>query len=143
MVRIVAFALFVALVVGCSKAPNPEPTQSPKYKDDPPQERLENALLGCMALDAASLAYTISPANTGLTDEEKLPPNIAALYEPPFGGPSFLKNGKADTIDPWGKPYELKHVKRANGSTYVLIRTTVPDGTPITQFGVDTTEEPK
>jgi hypothetical protein len=145
MTRLAPLALFAALVTlaGCSKAPTPEPTQTPKYKEDPPAEKLEKAHLGCVYLDGVSLRYKVHDANPGKTDEEKLPPNANALHEPPFHKGSLLKDGRANLIDPWGKPYELTHVKRANGSTYVLIKTTAPDGTPITQFGVGKTEEPR
>lgn len=144
----------VAIGVGAMALREPSKEQAthvpPKEEQKPgpkppliPQTQIDAAQLRCSTLNKVVQAYTLSPQNPGLDDNEKLPMKPEALVTVPFGGPSYIEGGKADLLEPWGKPYELKHAKRANGSTYVLIKTTAPDGTPIKQFGVGKTEEPK
>jgi general secretion pathway protein G len=65
------------------------------------------------------------------------------LVHPPFGGPSWLENGEADLIDPWGNPYQMERAKKPNGDEYIIVKTTAPDGTPITQFGIGPDLVPK
>jgi general secretion pathway protein G len=94
------------------------------------------AQLGCTSIATAIEAYINSPQNPGLTDDQKFPQDISNLYNVPFGGPSFLRNGQPDTIDPWGKPYSFQPHTRADGTTYLLVTTQAPDGTPISQHGI-------
>src|SRR4051812_15532284 len=67
------------------------------------------AQLGCQSIATAIEAYQLSPSNPGLTDQDRMPQDISNLYQVPWGGqtPSFLRNGEADTIDPWGKKYQF------------------------------------
>jgi general secretion pathway protein G len=104
------------------------------------------AQLGCQGLATAIEAYMNSPSNPGLTDQDKLPQSPNDLVQPSFGGPSFLRNGQADTIDPWGKPYQFKPTTRPTDQTmYILVSTTAPDQsqTPISQFGIGPNAVPK
>jgi general secretion pathway protein G len=94
------------------------------------------AQLGCQSLATAIEAYQQSAQNPGLTDQERLPTDPSQLYNVPFGGTSYLRNGQADTIDPWGHPYSFQPHNRQDGTTYILVMTTAPDGTPISQFGI-------
>ena len=41
--------------------------------------------------------------------------------KPPFGGPSFLRNGEADLFDPWGKPYRYAVIPNAKGEQEVYV----------------------
>ena len=103
------------------------------------EAKKSKAQLGCQSIATAIEAYQTSSSNPGVTDEEKMPPSIDALVTPPqeFGGGSFLRNGKADTLDPWGKPYQFDRRPRHDGvGMYIVVFTTAPDGTPISQFGV-------
>ena len=103
------------------------------------------AQLGCKSLEQAIEAYMQSPQNPGrdLTDDQKMPQSISDLYQVPFGGPSFLRNGAQDTLDPWGKPYQFQTQARSDGTTYILVHTTAPDGTQISQFGIGPNAIPK
>jgi len=98
--------------------------------------RKSKAQLGCTSIATAIEAYMNNPQNPGVTDEEKMPQGISDLYNVPFGGPSFLRNGQSDTLDPWGKPYQFARQPRNDGTMYILVSTTAPDNTPISQFGI-------
>ena len=97
------------------------------------------AQLGCKSLETAIEAYIQDKANP----KHEFPNTPNDLFEPPFGGPSFLRNGRADLIDPWGKPYEFERARWSDGTEYILVKTTAPDGTPISQFGVGPNSKPK
>ena len=103
------------------------------------------AQLGCQSIATAIEAYMQSPQNPGrdLNDDQKMPQGIQELYQPSFGGPSFLRNGQQDTLDPWGKPYQFQPQTRADGTTYILVHTTAQDQTPISQFGIGPNATPK
>jgi general secretion pathway protein G len=101
------------------------------------------AQLGCTGLAQAIEAYTTNPMNTGLSDQDKLPQNPQNLVQPTFGGQSFLRNGAADTYDPWGKQYSFQQQNRSDGTVYILVTTTAPDGTQISQFGIGQNAQPK
>lgn len=76
---------------------------------------------------------TASPAS----EEDLRPPTLHDLVRPHGCSVSLLANGDADTIDPWGKPYQLQiQVDPEGRFLSVLVSTTAPDGTPITQFGI-------
>lgn len=113
-----------------------------RYIEDAKKAR---AQLGCKSLETAAEAYMQSPQNPARdgTEDQKMPQGIQELYQPTFGGPSFLRNGQADTIDPWGRPYNLVPATRPDGTTYVHVSTTAPDGTEISQFGIGLNAKPK
>lgn len=54
----------------------------------------------------------------------------------PFGGSSFLRHGAEGLIDPWEKRYEMERQQKPDGTAFILVKTTAPDGTLITQFGI-------
>jgi general secretion pathway protein G len=101
--------------------------------------KLAKAQLGCKSLAMAIEKYVENEANK----KHELPNTLHDLVEPPFGGPSFLRNDEADLLDPWGKPYEMERREFKDGSEYILVRTTAPDGTPICQYGIGTNAFPK
>ena len=90
------------------------------------------AQLACRSISFATEAYANNPANP----ENELPNTLDDLVQPPFGGTSFLRNGAAELLDPWGKRYQMRRDTRADGTEYALVTTTAPDGTPISQFGI-------
>jgi hypothetical protein len=96
------------------------------------------AQLGCKSLETAIEAYIQHKDNP----KQEFPNTLNDLVEPPFGGSSFLRNGRADTIDPWGKPYEFERARWSDGTEYILVKTTTPDGTPISQFGIGKNSRP-
>jgi general secretion pathway protein G len=111
-----------------------------RYLEDAKKAR---AQLGCTGLAQAIEAYTTNPQNPGLSDQDKLPQSPQSLVQPPFGGQSFLRNGSADTYDPWGKQYSFQQQSRSDGTTYILVTTAAPDGTQISQFGIGQNAQPK
>jgi len=111
-----------------------------RYMEDAKKAR---AQLGCTGLSTAIEAYSNNNSNPGMTDAEKLPQSPMNLVSPPFGGQSFLRNGQNDTIDPWGKQYTFQQQTRQDGTMYILVSTTAPDGTQISQFGIGQNAQPK
>ena len=95
--------------------------------------------LGCKSLETAIEAYTQHEANT----KHEFPTTLNDLVHPPFGGPSFLRNGETDLRDQWGKPYQMERARWPDGEEYILVTTTAPDGTPISQFGIGKNSRPK
>lgn len=89
------------------------------------------AQLGCQQLATAIDFYIHSPSS-----QRSQLRTLNELDQPPSGGPSLLRNGPADLLDPWGNPYQMELKKFADGREYYLITTTAPDGTPISQFGI-------
>lgn len=108
----------------------------PRYIED---GKRTAAMAGCQNLAKAIEAYMNNPANPG----NAMPQQLSDLIQPPFGGPSYLRNGEADTIDPWGKPYQIQPAQRADGTVYPLVTTTAADGTPISQFGIGPAATPR
>jgi general secretion pathway protein G len=105
---------------------------------------LENAKkskahLGCKSLAQTIEGYTMNPANP----EGLFPNQLGDLLQPPFGGTSLLRNGQDDLMDPWGKQYSMEQAQRADGTSYILVSTTAPDGTVISQFGIGPNATPK
>jgi hypothetical protein len=90
------------------------------------------AELGCKGIAWAIEDYVNHPSNT----KQEFPRTLTDLVQPAWGGPSFLNNGFADLIDPWGEPYQTERVRGRDGAEYILVKTTAPDGTPISQFGI-------
>lgn len=103
---------------------------------------LATARDGCRTLSTAVEAYVLNAGNPGNTDDERLPEKPQHLLTPPFGGPSFLPN-EAALLDPWGKPYRFELARRADNTPYLLILTTAPDGTHISQFGTGVNARPR
>ena len=90
------------------------------------------AHLGCKAVATAIESYTSNAANPTSTP----PQQPGELIQPSFGGPSLLRNGEADLLDPWNKQYVFEQAQRTDGTEYVIVYTTAPDGTKISQFGI-------
>jgi general secretion pathway protein G len=108
------------------------------------EARKSKAQLGCTTLDKAIKTYVMSSSNPGVTEEEKLPTSPQDLVTPFGTNTSYLDNGPADTVDPWGKPYQFERRTRSDGQTmFILVHTTAPDGTPISQFGIGPNANPK
>jgi hypothetical protein len=97
------------------------------------------AQLGCTELAVALERYIDSEANT----KHEWPTTLRDLLQPPLGGPSFLRNGETDLLDRWGNPYQFERRQRDDGTEYILVKTTAPDGTPISQFGIAGNAQPK
>src|SRR5262245_53091946 len=80
-------------------------------------------------------AYKINPANP----TNSYPTSPQDLISPSFGGTSYLQNGPEDLNTPWGTPpqqFTLEVRTKSDGSEYMLVHTTAPDGTPVSNFGV-------
>jgi len=105
------------------------------------------AQLGCTQIATAIEAFCNSPQASWPKEwqdsQSKAPRTLRDLAHPPHGGSSYLRNGDADTVDPWGKPFQLNVVTNPDGSAYLLITTTAPDGTPISQHGIGEAATPR
>ena len=101
--------------------------------------KLARAQLGCTGLAQAIEAFVDHKANT----KHEFPLALSDLVRPPFGGSSFLRKGEADLMDAWGKPFQMEQKKTLDGRDYILVFTTAPDGTLISQFGYGTNATPK
>ncbi len=99
---------------------------------DPQEQSKEAAKNGCLNVSRAIEAYTSNPANPNSDP----PTQLQDLIQPPFGGPSLLRNGERDLQDPWGKEYQVDAQTRNDGTPYILVFTRAPDGTPISQHGI-------
>jgi general secretion pathway protein G len=83
-------------------------------------------------------AYKINPANpTG-----DYPSSPQELLQPPFGGASYLTNGMEDLNTPWGQQFSLEPQQKPDGTLYMLVHTTAPDGTPVSNFGIGPKAKP-
>ena len=91
---------------------------------------------GCAKIAQAIDAYVASERNPGVTPLERFPTVERDLFEPPFGGQSFLPHGRRDLTDPWGQPYQFHFVTRADGTVSALVYTHAPDGEYINQHGI-------
>jgi general secretion pathway protein G len=100
---------------------------------------------GCVSLGTAIEAYSQSAQNPNRDgpEETRLPSQLRELVSPPFGGPAFLRCGGCDLRNPWGKPYEIERLTPPKNDAHILIKTTAPDGTLITQFGIGPDAIPK
>jgi general secretion pathway protein G len=97
------------------------------------------AHLGCKNIDQAIESFMANTANPNGVP----PQGLQELLQPHFGGQSLLRNGQADLIDPWGQQYQTQIAQRADGTEYILVMTTAPDGTPISQFGIGNFADPR
>lgn len=105
------------------------PLNTPAYRLDAQKAK---AQLGCASLEQAISEYIQHEANT----THELPAHLNDLLKPPFGSKPFLERGDSELIDPWGNPYQMDRARKPNGAKFVLVKTTAPDGTPISQFGI-------
>jgi hypothetical protein len=80
-------------------------------------------------LESACEAYATNPANA----KGKYPEKLADLITPPFSKSSYLKNGKDDLIDPWGKEFKYEVTKDKSGRvrTYIWTERTVEGKTKV------------
>lgn len=93
------------------------------------------AITGCVTVSKAIDSYTTSVSNPGVSDEERLPQSPEALVNPGWST-SFLPDGERSLIDPWGNRYQFQNSVKDDGITqYILVYTTAPDGTKVSQFG--------
>ncbi|VTR91830.1 general secretion pathway protein g : General secretion pathway protein G OS=Sphingobium yanoikuyae ATCC 51230 GN=HMPREF9718_03863 PE=4 SV=1: N_methyl_2: T2SG [Gemmata massiliana] len=107
------------------------------------EARKSRAQIGCVTIARAAEAYQINQANPGTTDDERMPQGINDLLNPSWTT-SFLPEGQASAVDPWGKQYNLQIQQRNDGNgSYILVHTTAPDGTEISQFGLGANSRPK
>jgi hypothetical protein len=88
------------------------------------------------SLATAVEAYAACESNK----THELPSSLNDLVNPPFGGTSFLRHGERELIDLWGKPFQYERRLTAGGKESVLIWTTTPGGTPISQYGIGAKE---
>lgn len=97
------------------------------------------AVTQCSTISKAIESYSISSANPGTTDEERLPQQPMDLVSPQWGtgqSTSFLPDGRNSLLDPWGKEYQFRPTQREDGTPYIIVFTHAPDGVPISQHGV-------
>jgi hypothetical protein len=106
------------------------------------EPNLSKAQLGCATLARAIVGWQISNIGPGATDDNRLPESPRDLLKT-VNGKVLLENGEADLYDPWGKPYEFELRYRADGTPFIVVRTTAPDGTLITQYGIGRNAEPR
>lgn len=92
------------------------------------------AVTGCSTVAKAIDSYITSSQNPGVADEDRMPPNPQALAQPGWAT-SFLPDGSNSLLDPWGKQYEFQTTQKEDGTTYIIVFTRAPDGTPISQHG--------
>ncbi len=70
------------------------------------------AKLQCLSLLIACDAFQQNPAN----EKMMFPTILLELVKPPFGGPSFLRDGEKDLLDPWGKMVQYAVAKDEKGT---------------------------
>lgn len=92
------------------------------------------AVTGCSTISKAIDMYVASSANPGNTDEDRMPPAPESLVNPGWAT-SFLPDGDQSLNDPWGKRYQFQQTTREDGQPYIIVWTTAPDGTKISQHG--------
>jgi hypothetical protein len=93
------------------------------------EARQARAELQCRSLLQACEAYVVNPANKTRT----YPTILLELVKPPFGGPSFIRDGEKDLIDPWGKMFQYAVAKDEKGNlrAYVWTERTVDGKTKV------------
>lgn len=91
----------------------------------------ELAFRKCRWLSQAVEAYRTSARNKQMV----LPESLLDLRKPPFGGTPFVPEDAL--FDPWSRPniFEIRLDQRKR--LYVYVFTMAPDGTPISNFGID------
>lgn len=92
------------------------------------------AVTGCATIAKAIDSYSMNSANPGGSDEERMPPSPQSLAQPGWAT-SFLPDGSNSLVDPWGKQYQFQPSQKEDGTTYIIVYTHAPDGTPISQHG--------
>lgn len=91
-------------------------------------EKEARTLFQARSLMTAAEAYYSHPQS-----RNKYPDSLNDLLNPPFGKASFLRNGPADLLDPWGKTFQYDIRKDANGNqrAYVWTERTVNGKTKV------------
>lgn len=101
--------------------------------------RKNRAQLACQSLSQLGEQYKINPANT----DGRYPQNAHELLQPHFGGPAMLK-GSQDAVSPWpGREYIFTEKDKGDGTTYLLVYVTAPDGTDVSQYGIGPNAQPR
>jgi hypothetical protein len=77
---------------------------------DKEEAKEKTALLQTVTIRKACEQYYLNP-NSGGTYPKKL----EDLIKPPWGGSSFLANGKDNLLDPWAKAFKYELAKDAKG----------------------------
>jgi len=110
-----------------------------RYLED---ARKSKAQLGCKGIQQALDAYKLQ--NNG--DYPPQGSEIQELLHPSNGGTPYLQNGQSDTIDPWGKQYQISYTGSQTDQTGTqmspYVSTTASDGTPISQYGIGQKAQP-
>ena len=101
--------------------------------------KVTKAHLGCQNLAQVSEAYREHEGN----GKREFPRDLSDLHRPPWGGPSLLRHGEEELVDPWGNRYQIEQRRFSDGTEFILVRTTAPDGVPISQFGIGKNAEPR
>ncbi len=89
----------------------------------------QKARLACESILTACEAFQTCPQN-----EKAAPPTVLMeLVKPPFGGPSYLRNGAADLLDPWGNMLHYAVARNEKGElrAYVWSERTVGGKTKV------------
>lgn len=116
----IASSLLSVLLVLCLFAPE---QLGPTKKGD--------AVTGCATIAKACDSFVDNVSNPN----GEFPKTLAELHSPPWGGGSYLPDGKESLRDPWGNLYMMQQRTRDDGQPYLLIATYAPDGTLISQHG--------
>jgi hypothetical protein len=130
-------------VTALANRPAPPIAAEPVEVAAPPEPDKLRAEQGCKTLSQAIDAYVNQPSHSDLppNDPSAFPSRLDDLVTPPVGT-SFLKYGAKDLLDPWGKSYQMQRLRHPDGTLFVLVTTTAPDGTPISQFGIGEKAKP-
>jgi hypothetical protein len=78
---------------------------------------------GKAALQAKDIVCACEAYRDNPGSGKKYPNTLIELVRPPFGGGSYLQNGEADLIDPWGNRFEYRVEPNAAGETEVRVWT--------------------
>jgi hypothetical protein len=84
---------------------------APLADDKEEKVKEQRAELQRRSILQACVAYQVTPASN-----MTYPTILLELVKPPFGGASYLKDGKKDLIDPWGKMFQYAVVKDKQGN---------------------------
>lgn len=97
---------------------------------------LEDARKARAHTQAVSIAQACEAYNANAANSNGYPTSPQELIQPPFGGQSYLKNGLQDMMTPWNQQFTLEQKQKSDGSVYMMVYTTAPDGTPVSNFGI-------
>jgi hypothetical protein len=76
------------------------------------------AELSARGLAVACEAYYVNPSSNN-----QPPKTLDDLVKPAFGGPSLVRNGAKDLLDPWGKKYQYAVGQDKDGSMMAFVWT--------------------